>query len=86
MDLEKLDQALAVRAGFRIKYTRGMMKASKEPEVEKINSIYSQDIVAMAQAHIMFVAFKIFRETIDKIKCPNTRLHLNNLARLYALH
>lgn len=86
LDLEKLDRALAARSAYRIKYTMDLCGKSQEPEVEKINAIYAQDIVRMAHSHIMYVTFKIFRDTLGSYKCPNVRLHMENIARLYALH
>lgn len=43
------------------------------------------DMVSMANSHIMYVTFKYFCEAIEKIKCPNSKEHLRNLARVYAL-
>ena len=41
----------------------------------------------MANAHIMYVTFKIFKDTCEKadIKCPKTKENLTHLCKLYAL-
>jgi len=91
LNLDNLEKGLAVRAAFRIKSTMEQMaQKDKEgvSETEKVNSLLAVDIVKMAQNHIMYVAFKIFRNTIDTpgfIKCPNLRGHMLNLAKIYAI-
>jgi acyl-CoA oxidase len=58
-------------------------------ENERVHTLAAVDIVGMAQSHIMYVAFQIFRKTLSQpgaIKCPNLKGHLEDLARLYALN
>ena len=40
----------------------------------------------MTRAHIIYITYKIFRETIEKgTKCPNVKENLSTLAMIYAL-
>lgn len=90
--LNKLEQAFKVRALYRIKKTMDLIqKAEKDgiSETEIVNSIYSTEIVGMAQAHIMFVVYKLFRSTVEdqtKVKCNGVRKNLLLLLRVYALN
>lgn len=43
--LNNLEQALAVRAAYKIKYTMDKLNHSQTSENEKINSLYAVDIV-----------------------------------------
>jgi hypothetical protein len=90
--LNNLEKALAVRAGYRIKNTMTQfLKKAEEgvSENERVNTLFAVDIVQMAQSHMIYVAFKIFREAIENpatFKCPNLRTHMLNLARVFAIH
>jgi hypothetical protein len=67
--LNSLEQALAVRAIFRIKKTMDLLlKAEKEgiSDNERVHTLYSVDIVQMAQAHILYIVYKLFRESIEE--------------------
>jgi acyl-CoA oxidase len=87
----RLEQALKIRALYRIKKTMDLLqKAEKDgvSENERVNSLYSTDIVAMAQSHIMYVTFKIFRSAVEdqsKIKCNGVRKNLQLLLKVFAL-
>lgn len=66
-----------------------LLKAEADgvPESERNNSLYSVDIVSMANTHILFLVFKLFRAWVESpaIKCGGIRKNLLNLLRLYAL-
>ncbi len=67
--LNSLEQALAVRAIFRIKKTMDLLlKAEKEgiSDNERVHTLYSVDIVQMAQAHILYIVYKLFRESLEE--------------------
>ena len=90
LDIDRLERAIKIRALFKIKKTmEHLLKAEIDgvPEVERVNSLYSVDIVAMAHAHMIYVVFKLFRAWIEdpKIKCGGIRKNLQNLLRLLAL-
>lgn len=64
MNLDNLDKALAVRCAFKIKHTMTLVNQKiKEgvSENERVHSLLAVDIVSMAQTHIIYVAFQIFR-------------------------
>jgi len=84
---------MAVRALFRIKKTMDQIfKAEKDgvSDNERVHSLFSVDIVQMAQAHIMYIVFKLFRQAIEdgvhKINCNGIKKNMTLLLRLYALH
>lgn len=90
-DLNRLDKALAVRAAQKVKHTMELIaQKTKEgaSENERVHSLLAVDIVSMAQSHIMYVAFQIYRQEIEKvgaIKCPNLLSHLQDLGKLFAM-
>ena len=90
LNLESLERALKVRSLFKIKKTMDLLlKAEGDgvPESERNNSLYSVDIVSMAQTHILFLVFKLFRQWVESpaIKCNGVRKSMMNLLKLFAL-
>lgn len=58
-------------------------------ENERVNSLLAVDIVSMADTHIRYVAFQIFRHTIeaqDALKCPNLKKQMIQLGKIYAIN
>lgn len=58
-------------------------------ENERVHTLFAVDIVAMTHAHIIYMTFKIFVESIEQpgaFKCPNLKENLRNLARMFALN
>jgi len=68
-----LDNALAVRAGFKVRDVIDKMEKSKEKKVIKINELYAQDIVLMIKSHLLYISFVYFRNLIETYqwKCKN---------------
>ena len=67
--LNRLEQALAVRAIFRIKNTMDkLLKAEKDgiSDNERVHSHFSVDIVQMASAHSLYIVFKLFRQSLEE--------------------
>jgi len=60
-----LDNALAVRAGFKVRDVIDKMEKSKEKKVIKINELYAQDIVLMIKSHLLYISFVYFRNLIE---------------------
>ena len=88
--MESLERALKVRSLFKVKKTMELLlkaEADNIPESERNNSLYSVDIVSMAQTHILFYVFKLFRKWVESpaIKCNGIRKNLINLLKLFAL-
>ena len=66
--MESLERALKVRSLFKVKKTMELLlkaEADGIPESERNNSLYSVDIVSMAQTHILFYVFKLFRTWVE---------------------
>ena len=64
LNIDNLEKALAVRSAFKIKHTMGLIADKiKEgvSENERVHSLLAVDILSMAQTHINYVAFQIFR-------------------------
>ena len=89
--LNKLDRALAVRAAFKVKRAMDLVALKTQEgttDNELVHSLLAVDLVSMAQAHMMYVVFQIFRSTVEKpdtFKCPKIRENMQDLARLFAL-
>jgi acyl-CoA oxidase len=84
--LDRLDKALAVRAAYKYRRTMELLKELEgKSENEKTHSLAAVDLVSMAQSHILYLAFQIYRKQIASVKCPNLKGHLEDLGRLYAL-
>ena len=85
--LKQLEKALAVRAAYMVKKTMGLLASSGASENEKLNTFFAVEVVAMASAHIMYLTFKYFMQSIEEtgFKCPNVKENLYNLARVFAL-
>ena len=69
-----------------------IFKAEKDgiSDNERRHSLFSVEIVAMGQAHIIYILFKLFRKAIEdgehKIKCNGIKKNLILLLRLFALY
>lgn len=86
MCLVNLNKALAVRAAFKVKHTLTQLAQSKATENEKINTLFASDIVQMSHSHMIYVVFQIFMQKIATIQCPKVKAHLEDMARIFALH
>jgi len=65
LDLQHLDNALAVRAAFKVRDVIDKMEKSKEKKVIKINELYAQEIVLMIKSHMLYMSFVYFRNLIE---------------------
>jgi len=73
LELEHLDNALAVRAAFKVKDVINKIESSKEKKVIKINELYAQEIVLMIKSHMLYLSFLIYKNLIEnrKWQCKN---------------
>ena len=58
-------------------------------ENERVHSILAVDLVSMAQAHMMYVVFQLFKSSItshETYKCGGVREVMKDLARMFALN
>lgn len=92
LDLKNINKALAVRAAFKVKTTMAKVAQLIKDgvhESQRVHSLLAVDIVSMAQSHILYVAFQIFLQDIERpeaFKCPNIRRNMQDMARLFALN
>jgi hypothetical protein len=61
---------------------------SQADEMEKVNTLFSQEILAMTESHFMYITFKAFKNFIEtyKFKCPKVKENLTYLAMVYGLN
>mmetsp|Transcript_5049 Transcript_5049/g.7604 ORF Transcript_5049/g.7604 Transcript_5049/m.7604 type:complete len:179 (+) Transcript_5049:337-873(+) len=87
MNLEIVAEALRVNLLHKLKGLMAKMHDSKVSKKDFVNSVAAIDIVKVAEAHIRFVSFSIWKKKVDEggIKCKNLRKHLANLCVLYGL-
>ena len=70
-----------------------ILKAEKDgvSDNERVHSLFAVEIVQMAQSHIMYVVYKLFRHAVEspdaffKISCNGIKKNMENLLRVYAL-
>lgn len=90
--LNNLQKALTVRAAFKVKRAMDQMAAKTQEGVsenERVHSLLAVDLVSMAHAHIMLLAFNLFKAAVENpatYKCGNLRETMKDLARLFALN
>lgn len=88
LNLKNLDEAFKVKASFVIKQVFTAYTESKEPEKEKANEIFAQQVNDMAKVHLKYVAFNTFLVKIreHKFKDPNILPQLELVAKVFALN
>ena len=64
-----------------------LFAASQAPKIDFVNSLYSQDIVEMANAHIRYISYFYFMKKVTSgdVKCKNLKGILRDLCMLYGL-
>lgn len=65
LDLAHLDNALAVRAAFKVRDVIKKIESSKEKKVITINELYAQEIVFMIKSHMLYLSFVMYRNLIE---------------------
>ncbi len=84
--LKRLENALAIRSASKIRSTMMNLFQSKHSEAENVNTLFSMDIISMAQSHVIYVTFKYCLEMIEKsFKCEKNKENMRNLVRVFAL-
>ena len=68
LDLAHLDNALAVRAAFKVRDVINKIESSKEKKVITLNELYAQEIVLMSKSHMLYLSFVIYRKLIETQK------------------
>lgn len=87
LDLQHLDDALAVRAAYQIRTLMKKLKSSQEKKVITINDLYAQDITIMSRAHFTYLSFVIYKDIIFTTSFNDQRSKdlLILLAKIYVL-
>jgi hypothetical protein len=87
LDLAHLDNALAVRAAFKVQDVIKKIESSKEKKVITLNELYAQEIVLMIKSHMLYLSFVTFMNLIEtqKWQDQNIRPILRILAKVFAL-
>jgi len=88
MNLDVLEEALAVRAAVQIKDTAAAITNSQAPLKEKDNDLFAQMKVNMVRAHINYLVFVIFRRQIETHAFKDQRIKplLNEIGRIWAIN
>lgn len=84
-DIYEVDRALQVCVAVKIETTMTKILASKASKKEITNNLYALDIVSMAQGHIKYVTFNIFKSKLGQFQDVNLRKHMINLCVLCGL-
>lgn len=74
-DLDHIEKALAVRAGYCVRDLRERMKSSSASNKEQENEIFALDIGHTVRLHLIYLSYKIAKDHLaassfkdDKIK------------------
>jgi hypothetical protein len=61
LNLQHLDDALAIRAAFKVHDTMNKISSSKEKKVVTMNDLFAQEIISMAKSHMLYISFTVYR-------------------------
>lgn len=87
LELQHLDDALAVRAGYMVQQVLQQLEDSKSPKKVKMNELFAQDVVLMNRAHMLYLTFVIFRQVVETTQFKDVQIRplMLLLAKVYAL-
>lgn len=77
MDLDTLEEALAVRAAYLVKETFKKIEGSTAALEEKTNSLFAVEIVSMVRAHLTYATFHVFYTEIKALKTKDPKIKEN---------
>lgn len=88
LNLENVEEAIKNGVAFRLINLSNEMQESKASQKNKVNLIFSQNIVEVAQAHIKLITFRIFRMALNQksVTCPNLMKSMEQLCLIYGLN
>ena len=61
LNINQVDEAMKLCSSYLIETTFNKLKESKASKLDQTNQIYALDIVTMAQLHIKYITFLIFK-------------------------
>ncbi len=78
---------MAIRAAVQIRELFQNLADSKASKVEKANDLFAPEIVSLVRAHMLYLSFTIFRNTIETTEFKDNRILpiLILLAKIFAL-
>ena len=87
MNLDTIEEALKVKIVAQLRPLMNKLRESKVSKKDFTNLHNGIDLVQLAQDHIRYVAFWLFKERVSgqNVKCPNLRRLLEILCMLYGL-
>lgn len=87
LDINVIEQAMAVRALFQIKNTVSKLAASKEPAKVQDNEVFAKLKLNMVNSHVKYLGFYLFKTMIERhtFKDANIKPILIDLAKIVAL-
>jgi len=87
LDLTVLEQAMAVRAAFKIRETMKLTQESKEPAKVQDNELFAQMKLNMIKAHIKAIGFFLFLHQIRELNFRDKNIPplLIDLAKIFCL-
>ena len=87
IQLQHLDDALAIRAAYHINDVTHKLNDSKADKKTTFNDLYAQDIFNMARSHMLYMSFAIYREVVETTQFKDLRVRplLLLVARIFAL-
>lgn len=88
LNADVLEKALAVRSYYVMSRTINAIVASKQSEKAKDNEVFAKAKTVMAQYHLEYLSFKIFRNCINEhqFKDPNVKELYVLMGNIHALH
>lgn len=87
LDLDVLEEAMAVRAAIQIRDTAVAVRESKAKPQEIENDLFAQMKINMIKSHMHYLAFHIFRQQYTTHPWKDARIKplLDDVARVGAL-
>jgi len=65
IDLDHLDNALAIRASYHVNDVILKMKSSSAKKKTQQNDLFAADLILASKFHMLYLSFKIFRREIE---------------------
>jgi len=69
MSIAQIEEAMRVNLSYKL---LALIRARSETNAKKkdfVNSISANEVVRLAQEHIRFITFQLFRDKVETIKC-----------------
>jgi Zn-finger nucleic acid-binding protein len=86
-EIDHLHRAMASRAAAKVKDVMTRFNSSKDKKKTKLNDKFAVDLIAMSRAHMLYLSFVFFRDSIEAktYQNPKSKEVLYLLAKVFAL-